>query len=114
MSPLTRISDDPLTFSSTTTGLPPTTYTWRKGSQVLTSGDGNYMITNFLDDRITSTYSTLLTISQSPDDATGIYSCRATSEINTSPQSSDGPSTTTGKNVAYSRKSQEAEWAYSI
>ena len=88
-------SENPLTVSCTTTGLPPTTVQWSKGAALLSHGD-MYQMSQIATERSTSTYSSLLLINAPPEVAEGLYRCHVTNEQTSPTQSMNGPNTTVG------------------
>ena len=79
---LGRSSESPITLNCPTTGLPPTFVYWRKGESL--SNGGAYEITTELRDRQNTTFDNFLHVSQTPQQAGGIYSCRVVNAL-------DGP-----------------------
>ena len=85
-----------LVIKSTTTGLPATSIAWTKGSTELVNSEP-YQVTQLLSDRSTSTYSNLLTINQTLQEARGYYTFTARSEQTGTIQLGTGPNVTVGK-----------------
>jgi len=67
-------NDTTRSLTCTSTGGPATTVTWRKNGTVLTI-NATYQQTQVVTNSSTGTYETVLTISQSVTDISGIYSC---------------------------------------
>ena len=83
-------------INCSTTGLPPTSIAWSRGSVQLVNSQV-YQLSQLLSDRATSTYSHLLTINQTLQELRGVYRCTVDSEQTATIQSSSGPNVTTGK-----------------
>ena len=71
------VGDGTYSIICTTTGSPPTTVSWmRNGDELTTSvGAGRYTSSQTVIDRPSSTYDNVLTIKGSYEDAVGDYSC---------------------------------------
>ena len=93
-----RVPLNSLVINCSTTGLPATRIVWTKGATQLVNSE-TYQLTQLLSDRSTSTYSNLLTINQTLQEATGLYSCTADSEQTGTIQLGTGPNITRGKRV---------------
>ena len=79
-----RVSELPLTLNSPTTGLPPTTITWKKGivsSTFRLEHGATYGMTTVLRERHTSMFDNLLHINQTPQQAEGLYYFQAENAI---------------------------------
>lgn len=79
-----RVSESPLTLNSPTTGLPPTTITWKKGvvsSTFRLENGTTYGVTTVLRERHSSTFDNLLRINQTLQQAEGLYYFQAENAI---------------------------------
>lgn len=85
-----------IVINCSTTGLPPTRVIWTKGETQLVNNQ-MYQLSQFPSDRVTSTYSNLLTINQTLQQSRGLYLCEVESEQTGTNQSSFGPNITQGK-----------------
>ena len=83
-------------INCSTTGLPPTSIAWTRGSAQLVNNQV-YQLSQLLRDRATSAYDSLLTINQTLQELRGIYGCTVESEQTGTIQSRSGPNVTTGK-----------------
>ena len=85
-----------IVINCSTTGLPPTRVIWTKGETQLVNNQ-MYQLSQFPSDRVTSTYSNLLTINQTLQQLRGFYHCKVESEQTGTSQSSFGANITQGK-----------------
>ena len=65
------------------TGSPATTITWMKNGQTLTTdGSSNYLLSQTITDRVSSTYSNVLTVGDRvPGGVTGTYNCTVSNAL---------------------------------
>ena len=96
ISTIRKVPSPSIVINCSTTGLPPTSILWTRGSTQLVNNQV-YQLSQLLSDRATSTYSNLLTINQTLQGLRGIYLCSASSEQTATIQSRSGPNVTTGK-----------------
>ena len=96
---LGRSSESPITLNCPTTGLPPTAVFWRRSGELLSTG-GAYEITTELRDRQNTTFDNFLRISQTPQQAGGIYRCEAVNALDGPIQNrTAGADITSGMNI---------------
>ena len=74
-----KVPSPSIVINCSTTGLPPTSIVWTKGSAQLVNNEV-YQLSQLLSDRATSTYSNLLTVNQTLQELRGIYHFAAISE----------------------------------
>ena len=96
ISAIRKVSSPSIVINCSTTGLPPTSIVWTRGSAQLVNSQV-YQLSQLLSDRATSTYSNLLTINQTLQELRGLYRCTVDNEQTATIQSSSGPNVTTGK-----------------
>ena len=65
------------------TGSPATTVSWMKdGLPLITDGSTDYTLTQTVTDRVSSTYSNVLTVSEgAPGGVAGTYNCTVTNDL---------------------------------
>ena len=91
-----KVPSPSVVINCSTTGLPPTSIAWTKGSAQLVNNEV-YQLSQLLSDEATSTYNNLLKINQTLQELRGIYSFAAISEQTGTNQSTSGPTSRTGK-----------------
>ena len=70
------------TLTCMSTGSPATTVSWMKDGQPLTIDGSIYHLTQTVTDRVSSTYSNVLTVSEAaPSGVAGTYNCTVTNEL---------------------------------
>ena len=70
------------TLTCVSTGSPATTVSWMKDGQPLTIDGSTYHLTQTITDRSSSTYSNVLTVSETaPSGVAGTYNCTVTNEL---------------------------------
>ena len=70
------------TLTCVSTGSPATTVSWMKDGQPLTIDGSIYHLTQTITDRSSSTYSNVLTVSETaPSGVAGTYNCTVTNEL---------------------------------
>ena len=100
ISAIRKVPSPSIMINCSTTGLPPTSILWTRGSAQLVNNQV-YQLSQLLSDRTTSTYSNLLTINQTLQNLKGIYRFAATSEQTGSNQSTTVPNNGIGKTHLY-------------
>ena len=100
ISAIRKVPSPSIMINCSTTGLPPTSILWTRGSAQLVNNQV-YQLSQFPSDRATSTYSNLLTINQTLQNLKGIYRFAATSEQTATNQSSTSPNNGIGKEQLY-------------
>jgi len=93
-----RVPLPSLVINCSTTGLPATSIVWTKEATRIVNSE-TYQLTQLVSDRSTTTYSNLLTINQTLQEARGFYSCTAANEQTGTIQLGTGPNITRGKGV---------------
>ena len=74
--------DTAQTLTCVSTGSPATTVTWEKDGVPLSIDGSTYQLTQTVTDRTTSTYSNVLTVSETaPTGIAGIYTCNVSNQI---------------------------------
>ena len=96
ISAIRKVPSPFIVINCSTTGLPPTSILWTRGSVQLVNNQV-YQLSQLLSDRATSTYSNLLTINQTLQNLKGIYGFAATSEQTGTNQSTTGSNNGIGK-----------------